>query len=89
MILVMEHGDIEQRLRVIEERNARVEKDKAWEVSLTRRVSISLLTYLVALVGFVSIGSSRPFLDATIPVIGFILSVQSLPILKRWWARKW
>jgi hypothetical protein len=32
----------------IKERNRRVELDKAWETSVTRRVAIMTLTYLVA-----------------------------------------
>ena len=40
--------DIESRLSAIEERNKKVERDKAWEVSWTRRVSIMALTYVVA-----------------------------------------
>lgn len=41
--------DFEYRLQAIEQRNFRVETDKAWETSLTRRLSIVLLTYFTAL----------------------------------------
>ena len=36
---------IEERLSSIEERNRRVEADKAWETSWTRRLLIAVLTY--------------------------------------------
>lgn len=43
----MSKDTIEDRLAAIEARNGRVEGDKAWETSWTRRVSIMMLTYLV------------------------------------------
>ena len=81
----MDQQQIEAALRTIEERNRRVEADKAWEVSMFRRVTIAITTYLIAVAALVSIGSERPFLDAFIPMIGYVLSVQSLPLLKKWW----
>jgi hypothetical protein len=80
--------DLEQAIRTIEERNKRVEADKAWETSFFRISSIAIFTYTVALVALWSFGASQPFLSALIPAFGFILSVQSLPFLKRWWIRK-
>jgi hypothetical protein len=70
------------------ERNARVESDKAWETSLTRIGSIALITYGCAVLVMLVIGVTRPFLSALIPVLGFILSTQSLPLLKEWWLKK-
>lgn len=83
----MDQQQIEAALRTIEERNRRVEADKAWEVSMFRRATIAITTYLIAVAALVSIGSERPFLDALIPTIGYVLSVQSLPILKKWWLK--
>ncbi|MDD5055248.1 MAG: hypothetical protein PHZ00_03180 [Candidatus Peribacteraceae bacterium] len=76
---------LEQRIKTIEERNARVEAEKAWEVSVFRKATIAVMTYVVASVVLIWIGSWQPFLSALIPTIGFILSVQSLPFIKRWW----
>ncbi len=39
--------NLESRLSAIESRNARVENDKAWETSLTRKISILLMTYVI------------------------------------------
>jgi preprotein translocase subunit SecF len=69
------------------ERNARVESDKAWETSLTRIGSIALITYICAALVMLVIGVGRPFLSALIPTMGFILSTQSLPFIKKWWLR--
>ena len=72
----------------IKERNARVEADKAWEVSVTRRVIIALITYLV--VGFYLnlLGISNPWLNALVPPAAYILSTLSLGYIKRVWTEK-
>lgn len=79
---------IEEALKALHERNARVEADKAWETSVFRMVSIALVTYIVAVLLLYSIGVERAFLAALVPAVGFMLSVQSLPVLKRWWIRQ-
>ncbi|MEK9160626.1 MAG: hypothetical protein AAB440_01135 [Patescibacteria group bacterium] len=76
---------LEQEVSAIRERNARVEADKAWEVSLTRAVSIIVVTYVVATLALYGIGDGRPWISALIPTLGFFLSIQSLPFIKRWW----
>ena len=38
--------DIEKRIKNIEERNKKVEIDKQWETSYTRRLLLTLFTYL-------------------------------------------
>ena len=80
---------IEERLEKIEKRNTHVEAEKAWEVSLFRKVSIMLLTYVVAYGAFVVIGNDNPLRNAFIPVLGYFLSTQSLPVLKKWWMSSW
>ena len=42
----MELKEIEERINRIEERNKRVELDKSWETSWTRKVCIMILTYI-------------------------------------------
>ena len=39
--------NLEKEIKDIKERNKRVEKDKAWEVSWTKRICIMMLTYIV------------------------------------------
>ncbi len=80
--------DIESEIRQIQERNQRVELDKAWEVSWARRIFIALVTYVVAGIWLVWIHDSYPWLKAFVPVAGYILSTLSLPALKKWWGRK-
>ena len=82
-------NNIEQELKTIRERNARVEADKAWETSLFRMLSLTLITYLAATTLLYFIGVSNFFLASLVPAAGFILSVQSLPVLKHWWINRY
>ena len=41
---------MEKRIEQIEQRNKRVEEDKAWETSFTRRLCIAILTYIVVVI---------------------------------------
>lgn len=80
---------IETRLLDIESRNSRVEIDKAWEGSLCRIGSIAVITYVVAVIVMMTISAGNPFFGACVPVVGFILSTQTLPFLKKWWIAKY
>lgn len=79
---------LEFAVRSIEDRNVRVEIDKAWETSRFRVISISFVTWLVISLVFWIIGVHRPLVNALIPTIGFYLSTQTLPFLKAWWLRR-
>ena len=76
---------MEEDLRSIKERNGRVEAEKAWERSYFRIGLISALTYGVASVVLYSIGNGAPLRNALIPTIGYFLSTQSLPFIKKNW----
>ena len=77
-------ADIEE----LKTRNALVEAQKAWEVSATRRACIATITYVVALAILLLIGVSRPYLGATIPTAGFLLSTLSIGFVKKLWLAK-
>lgn len=80
---------LENRIKNIEERNKRVEKDKAWEVSFTRRICIIILTYIVVVIySYIIKNNTNIFLSSLIPVIGFILSTLSLKAIRKIWERK-
>lgn len=76
---------IEERLAVIEARNKKVENDKAWETSWTRRGSIMVLTYLVVASYLKFVVHIDPWINALVPVIGFLLSTLTISLLKRHW----
>jgi hypothetical protein len=65
-----------------------VEADKAWETSGFRKILIAVLTYLVMVLTMaVVLKSNRPFLDALIPTLGFLLSGLSLGVAKKVWVK--
>lgn len=78
---------IDKQLQEIAERNARVEADKAWETSQARLLAISAITYVSASLLLFMLGSQNFYLAALVPVLGFILSAQTLPFLKSRWLR--
>ena len=77
--------NFESEIQSIKERNKRVETDKAWEVSLTRRLFIMVVTYIVAGVWLVSIQDSNPWLKALVPTAGYLVSTLSLPFVRKFW----
>lgn len=81
--------DIEHELQAIKERNSRVEADKAWETSLSRKVLIVLTTYFVAALALFVTGVPNFYLGAIIPTLGFFLSTLTFPAVKKWWIRKY
>ncbi len=83
----MEHT-VEKRLQAIEERNARVEFDKAWEVSWTRCFAILVVTYVVVALVLTRIHPEGAWIDAIIPCFGYILSTLSLPPIKAFWIKR-
>ncbi|MDD5041329.1 MAG: hypothetical protein PHX87_03600 [Candidatus Peribacteraceae bacterium] len=75
----------ESQIATIMERNRRVEADKAWEVSWTRRILITALTYGIAVLFLWLIASPNFWLNAAVPALGYLLSTLSLPWVKQWW----
>lgn len=80
---------LQQELLAIQERNRRVELDKAWETSWTRRLFIAALTYAVAGFWLVLIHEVYSWFKAFVPAGGYLLSTLSLPVIKRWWAKRY
>ncbi|MCA9355331.1 hypothetical protein KC865_02160 [Candidatus Kaiserbacteria bacterium] len=76
-----------EQLTEIQERNKRVELDKAWETSIARRGIIASLTYLVAVIFMYRIGVSDAYLNALVPTGGYLLSTLSLRVVKRRWIK--
>ncbi len=75
-------NDFEERISAIEQRNKKVELDKAWETSWTRRVVIVVLTYFTVVLFFYFAQLSKPFINSIVPTIGFVLSTLSLLFLR-------
>ncbi len=78
---------LKEEIEKIKARNARVERDKAWETSGTRKIAVAAATYAVVLIFFLIIKVDRPYLSAIVPTLGFLLSTLSIDILKNWWVK--
>lgn len=72
----------------LKERNAKVEADKAWETSWTRKLIITALTYIVVMIYLTNLGMDRVYLHALVPAMGYFLSTLSLPYFKKFWIEK-
>lgn len=85
----MDIQKIQTELQLIQQRNQKVEADKAWETSWVRIGFITVITYIVACLLLRTLGVQQFFLNALLPAAGFFLSVQSLPWIKRWWIKRY
>jgi hypothetical protein len=81
--------NIEREIQQIKNRNQRVELDKRWETSWTRRIVILVLTFIVVLI-FNYLVSRRVNIvfSSLVPVIGFFLSTLSLGLVRRAWENR-
>jgi len=78
---------IKKDIKEIKERNERVEKDKAWETSYFRKILIAILTYFVIVVFFFFAHLPKPFINAIVPTLGFLLSTLSISFIKKIWIK--
>lgn len=86
-----QNAEVEQlkaRVTALETRNKRVEMDKAWETSGTRKVAVVAVTYLVVLAFLFIIGNDKPFINAIVPSLGFFLSTLVVGGLKKQWVKR-
>jgi len=81
--------DIKREIEKILVRNKKVELDKEWETSWTRKICIMILTYIVVVLYSFSINKiNNIFLSSLVPVIGFVLSTLSLNKIRKIWEKK-
>lgn len=80
--------NLEKEIENIKNRNKRVELDKAWETSFTRKICIMILTYIVVVIySYIIKKLDNIFLSSLVPVIGFFLSTLSLNIIRKIWEK--
>lgn len=79
--------NLEERIAKIEARNARVEGDKAWETSWTRKALLILFTYLAIAAYLAFVVKIDPWINAIVPAIGFLLSTLTLLWFKKQWLK--
>lgn len=81
--------NLEERIAKLETRNQRVEGDKGWETSWTRRLSIMALIYLTIVFYLHFVIHINPWVNGLVPVIGYFISTLTIGLLKkRWLARR-
>jgi len=80
--------ELEAEIDRIKSRNQRIEADKAWETSFTRRMFISMSTYVLMVIFMAVLQVDKPFVSAVIPAVAYLISTVSLGMLKSWWLRK-
>lgn len=80
--------ELQLEIEEIKKRNRSVEADKAWETSWARKVIIQVLTYVVMVLFFYFAGLPKPFVNAIVPAIAFVLSTLTIPFFKRRWLEK-
>lgn len=85
----MEIKDLEKEIEQIKQRNMKVESDKKWETSMTRKLCICILTYIVVVIYSYCINQiNNIFLSSLVPVIGFTLSTSSLKFVRKIWEKE-
>lgn len=81
--------NVEEEIKKIQERNKRVELDKLWETSWTRKICIMILTYIVVIIySYLIKKFDNIFLSSLVPVIGFTLSTLSLKLIRNIWQKR-
>lgn len=84
----MEIKELEKEIENIKNRNQKVELDKKWETSWTRKVCICVLTYIVVILySYIVRNYDNIFLSSLVPVIGFTLSTLSLSYVRKIWEK--
>ena len=85
----MDNKELENEITKIKDRNKKVELDKAWETSWTRKICICILTYIVVVIYSIVINKTTSiWLSSLVPVIGFTLSTLSLKQIRKIWEKK-
>lgn len=79
--------ELERDVSEIKQRNKRVELDKAWETSWTRRILVFILTYIVIVIFFYFAGLPDPWINSIVPALAFLLSTLSLSLFKKIWLK--
>lgn len=77
----------DDKIESILERNKRVEADKAWETSKTRRLLLAITTYILILYFLILIEAPNPYFNAIVPAVAYLIQQYSAPFIKEWWIK--
>lgn len=79
--------ELHQEIEQIKARNKKVEVDKAWETSWSRKIIVAILTYFVIVLFFYFANLPEPFANAVVPTAAFLISTSSIPLFKKFWIK--
>ena len=82
---MLKQNSLQKEINLIKNRNKKVEADKAWETSLSRKIIITILTYIIIVIFFISAGLPNPYTNSIVPALAFMLSTLTLPFFKKLW----
>lgn len=77
----------DSQIQSILERNKRVEQDKRWETSWMRRISIAVITWILAVAFLTLIDAENALLAALVPTGGYVLSTLSASPIRKYWEK--
>ncbi len=80
--------ELRAEIEAIKKRNKRVESNKDWETSWLRRIFIAVSTYILVAILLISISNDKPYINAIVPAIAYLVSTSSLEMLRSWWLKK-
>jgi len=78
---------LQEEIEKLKERNRKVEADKGWETSWSRKLIIFTLTYIAITIYFFAARLPEPFLNSLVPAAAFVISTMSLPFFKNIWMK--
>ena len=85
----MDLKELEQEINDIKQRNKRVELDKKWETSGTRKICICILSYIVVVVySYIVRNYDNIFLSSLVPVIRIHIIYFVIKIYKKGMGKK-
>ncbi len=79
--------DLEEEINRIKDRNKRVEADKGWETSLSRKVVIAGVTYIAIALFLLITNFDKPWESAIVAAVGFLLANMTIPFFKDLWLK--
>lgn len=85
--LTMEHLEFE--IKKIQQRNFKVEADKAWETSIQRKMSVAAITYIIVLLVMYFLDFEDIFFGAIIPTAWYLLSTLGVNSIKKIYVKKY
>lgn len=79
--------ELKKEINKIKERNKKVEADKAWETSWSRKILVFIFTYIVIVLFFYFAALPNPFINSIVPALAFVLSTLTFPLFKKLWLK--